>query len=320
MRYHRSQAKAFGKTHMRGVWAAIPHPFTQTGEMDEAGLRKDVRTYIEVLKIDGFFCGGLIGEFWSLTMEERRLGQQIVVEEVGDQAQVIAHTACASIAETVALTQHAQSVGATYAVIGNPAMNSRHPDHLFEFYRRVCAEVDIAVALFNTNFSGYALSPELVGRLADIPNIFCIKNPQPVEHLDAVRRQVGSKILVCDPTEARWLDNIVTHKDQVFMSSPSPYLLQTAGRLTMKAYTRQAMAGDVAAARQTSATLDRARAVVQKWMETPWQAGVLPLADIKYWSELLGLSGGDPRPPLLPLTEDQKRELRQDLVAAGLLA
>ncbi len=234
MRYHRSQAKTFGKTHMRGVWAAIPYPFTQTGELDEAALRKDVRHYVDVLKIDGFFCGGLIGEFWSLTMEERRRGQQIVVEEVGDKAQVIAHTACSSIRETVALTQHAQSVGATYAVIGNPAMNSRHPDHLFEFYRLVCAEVDIAVALFNTNFSGYALSPELVGRLADIGNIFCIKNPQPVEHIAEVRRRVGGKILVCDPTEARWLDNIVTHKDQVFMSSPSPYLLQTAGRLTIR--------------------------------------------------------------------------------------
>ncbi|HEY7677441.1 MAG TPA: dihydrodipicolinate synthase family protein [Candidatus Methylomirabilis sp.] len=320
MRYHRSQAKTFGKTHMRGVWAAIPYPFGQTGELDEAALRKDVRHYIDVLKIDGFFCGGLIGEFWSLTMEERRRGQQIVAEELGDKAQVIAHTACSSIRETVALTQHAQSVGATYAVIGNPAMNSRHPDHLFEFYRRVCAEVDIAVALFNTNFSGYALSPELVGRLADIDNIFCIKNPQPVEHIAEVRRRVGSKILVCDPTETRWLDNILTHKDQVFMSSPSPYLLQTAGRLTMKEYTRQAMAGEVAAARKASATLDGARDAVQKWMETPWQAGVLPLAAIKYWSELLGLSGGAPRPPLLPLTEDQKRELRQDLVAAGLLA
>ncbi len=320
MRYHRSQAKAFGKTHMRGVWAAIPYPFTQGGDLDEAALRKDIRHYIDVLRIDGFFCGGLIGEWWSLTMEERRRGQQIVVEEVGEKAQVIAHTACPSIRETVALTQHAQTVGATYAVIGNPPMNSRHPDHLVEFFRRVCAEVDIAVALFNTNFAGYALSPELVGRLADIENIFCIKNPQPPEHIAAVRRQVGSRILVCDPTEARWLDNIATHKDQVFMSSPAPYLLQTAGRLTIRDYTRQAMAGDVDAARKTSAALDRARTVVQKWMETPWQNGTLPLAAIKYWSELLGLSGGAPRPPLLPLTPEQKQEVRQDLVAAGLLS
>lgn len=124
---------------------------------------------------------------------------------------------------------------------------------------------------------------------------------------------------MCDPTETRWLDNVLAYKDQVFMSSPSPFMLQSDGRLTMRDYTRQARAGDVEGARKTSATLDRARRLVDKWMETPWAAGTLPLAAIKYWSELRGLSGGDPRPPLSPLTPDQKRELRQDLSDAGLL-
>jgi 4-hydroxy-tetrahydrodipicolinate synthase len=55
-------------------------------------------------------------------------------------------------------------------------------------------------------------------------------------------------------------------------------------------------------------------------METPWQNGILPLAAIKYWSEMLGLSGGAPRPPLLPLTPEEKEELRKDLVEAGLLS
>src|SRR3990170_2208172 len=100
MLYRRSEAKAFGRKNMRGIWAAIPYPFTKTGELDEKGLRRDIRRYVDDLKIDGFFCGGLVGEFWALTMEERRRGQQIVVEEVGDKAQVIAHTACSSIRET----------------------------------------------------------------------------------------------------------------------------------------------------------------------------------------------------------------------------
>src|SRR5215211_5613813 len=113
MRYRRAEARGFGKTHMRGIWAAIPYPFTPSGDLDETALRKDIRHYIDVLSIDGFFFGGLVGEFWSLTMEERRRGQQIVVEEAGEMAQVIAQTACFSIRETVALTQHAQAVGAT---------------------------------------------------------------------------------------------------------------------------------------------------------------------------------------------------------------
>jgi 4-hydroxy-tetrahydrodipicolinate synthase len=320
MRYRRSEAKAFARDHMRGIIAAIPYPFTPDGELDEAGLRKDVRHYIDALGIDGFFCGGLVSEFWALTMEERRRGQQIVAEEAADRAQVVAHTACSSIRETVALSRHAQVVGATYVILGNPPMTSRHPDHLFEFYRRVCAELDLGVALFNTPLAGYSLSPELVARLAEIENIVAVKNPQPPEHTDETRRLAGARIIICDPAEPRWLDNILTHGDQVYNSSPAPYLLQTASRPLMREYTRQAMACQAETARATSATLEPVRAVADRWMGDEWRAGTVPIAVIKYWSELLGLTGGDPRSPLLPLCDEEKRTLRRDLAAVGLLS
>lgn len=319
MRYRRSEAKAFGRAHMRGIWAAIPYPFTESGELDEAGLRKDIRYYIDAMKIDGFFCGGLVGEFWSLTTEERRRGQQIVAEEVGNRAQVIAHTACMSLQDTVALTRHAQAAGATYAIIGNPPMGSRDPDHIFEFFRRLCAEVDIAVALFNTPLSGYTLSPALVARIAELENVFCIKNPLPPEHTDEVRRLTSGAIVVCDPEESCWLDNILTHGDPAYMSSPAPYLLQTPRRPTMREYTEKARAGDVSAARSLSASMEPVRRVADRWMASGWRAGVVPIAVIKYWSELLGLTGGLPRPPMTPLSTSDRQALRLELEATGLL-
>jgi dihydrodipicolinate synthase/N-acetylneuraminate lyase len=44
------------------------------------------------------------------------------------------------------------------------------------------------------------------------------------------------------------------------------------------------------------------------------------MATIKAWSQLVGLSGGDARPPLQPLSPAQKEELRRDLATTGLLA
>ena len=61
-----------------------------------------MRRYVDDLKIDGMFIGGLVGEVWSLTMEERFRGQQIVLEEVNGGTQIIAHTVAASIRDTVA--------------------------------------------------------------------------------------------------------------------------------------------------------------------------------------------------------------------------
>ena len=47
--------------------------------------------------------------------------------------------------------------------------------------------------------------------------------------------------------------------------------------------------------------------------------GICPKAAVKAWSEMLGLAGGKPRPPIKPLSKTQKAELRRDLMWAGLL-
>lgn len=319
MRYRKSEAKAFGRAHMRGIWAAIPYPFTAEGELDEKGLRRDIRRYIDELKIDGFFCGGLVGEYWALTLEERKRAQQIVVEEAGSRAQTMPHTGALSLRDTIALTQHAQQIGATYVVVANPPMSTRDPEDVHEYFRALAAEVDIGISLFNTPLAGYSLEPQQIARLAEIVNIFCIKNPQPPEHTAAVRRLTAGRILVCDPSESRWLENIVQHGDQVFMSSPDPYLLQTPERPRMHEYTRLAMAGEREAARTLWREMEPVRRVADRWMNAKWAAPSVPIAAIKYWSELLGFTGGAPRAPVRPLSEGDKRALREDLVGAGLL-
>ena len=39
-RYSRSEAKSYARTHLRGVWGAIPYPFTPADELNEQGLRR----------------------------------------------------------------------------------------------------------------------------------------------------------------------------------------------------------------------------------------------------------------------------------------
>ena len=319
MKYSRRDAKKYTRAHMKGVWAAIPYPFTEDGDLDEAALRKDLRRYVDDLKIDGMFIGGLLGEVWSLTMEERYRGQQIVLDEVKGATQIIAHTVAASIRDTVALTQHAQKLGADFAIMGNPPLNSRHPDVTRSFFETVCAETDLGVGLFNTAISGYLLSPQQIADLAEIENIVCLKDSQPPAHIIETRKLAGDKIVICDPLEANLLDNMLFYGDQVHMSSPAPYLFQTAGSTPIRDYYRAATAGREDEAQRIWATLARARVVEQKWLNAPWSLGFLPTAAIKAWSEMLGLSGANPRLPIKPMTKAQKAELRRDLIWAGLL-
>jgi dihydrodipicolinate synthase/N-acetylneuraminate lyase len=85
-------------------------------------------------------------------------------------------------------------------------------------------------------------------------------------------------------------------------------------------YTRLADAGELDAARALSASLGPARDAFDRWLRTPWtEHGTIPIAQLKEWLGLMGLSQGPVRPPLAALAEDERGELRRNLEALGLL-
>ncbi|MBT3434542.1 MAG: dihydrodipicolinate synthase family protein, partial [Nitrospinaceae bacterium] len=88
--YKKSDARTYCKDNMKGIWAAIPYPFDKNDNIDEDAYRADIRHYIDDLDIKGFFIGGMIGEFWCMTKEERLRGQEISCDEAGD-VPIIAH-------------------------------------------------------------------------------------------------------------------------------------------------------------------------------------------------------------------------------------
>lgn len=288
MKYKRRDAKKHARDLIRGVWAAIPCPFTRDGGIDEAGLRKDVRHYVDGIKADGLFIGGLVGEVWSLTFEERMRCHEVVLEEVDGRIPVMPHTVAASIRETVALTQHAQEHGAEFVVMANPPMNSRHPSEIESFFEAVCVETDLGVGLFNTIVCGYALTPQQIADLADIENIVCVKDAQPSAHILETRRLVKDRIVMCDPVEGNLLDNMLYYEDRVHYASPTPYLAQVPGRTPVNDYYKAAAAGHWEEARRISTSLARARVIETKWIHAPWSLGFLPLAAVKAWSEFMG--------------------------------
>ena len=56
---------------MRGIWAAALNPFSEDLSLDEAGLRSNIRHWIDDLDIQGLFIAGKQGEFFSMSLDER---------------------------------------------------------------------------------------------------------------------------------------------------------------------------------------------------------------------------------------------------------
>ena len=83
MKYNKSEAKEFAQENFKGIFAAGMTPFKADNSTDEEGLRSNLHHWIDELNIDGLFVNGKQGEFFSMTLAERKRQFEIVVEEVG---------------------------------------------------------------------------------------------------------------------------------------------------------------------------------------------------------------------------------------------
>ena len=315
-------AKELARERVRGLWIAIPTPFTPDGgRVDEEALAASVEHYVEGLSVDGIFCGGVMGEFWALSLAERKRVHELVAGQVAGRVPVMAQVGHHVLAETLELCGHALEHGVEFGIAMNPYYPpGPPPESVRAWYEALDAATPLPMFLFNTTYSGYTLSPEQIAELAELDSVCGIKNPQGMEHLLRVQELAGDRLVVTDASERHWLELHTEHGFQALMSTPALALYQRPGDRPIADYTRLADAGELEEARVISDRLGPARDAFDRWMRKPWlERRTIPIAQLKAWLGLLGLPQGPVRPPLVPLTREEELALGRDLDAAGLL-
>ncbi|MBN9029744.1 MAG: dihydrodipicolinate synthase family protein [Rhizobiales bacterium 63-7] len=304
MKYRKKDAKAHSRETMKGIWAAALMPFTPSLAIDEDGFRRNIDHWIGDLGIDGFFIAGKQGEFFSMSVDERKRCFDIAVDACGDRAQTIMSCSDQNMDVVIDLAKHAQKAGADYIVVHAPILHffKEQDQTLLNYYRRIADQVDIGIALWSHPDSGYLMSPQLCNQLADIENVVAIKYSVPRPMYAELTRLAGDRILVSTASEEEWLDNILELNWQLYLCSSPPYLIQTAKDKRMREYTDLAFAGEAERARKIRDSLEPVRAALKST-----RPAEKPHAHQKYWQDLLGQTGGAVRPPLLELTEEEKR-------------
>jgi 4-hydroxy-tetrahydrodipicolinate synthase len=315
MKYSKKDAKAHSRATMKGIWAAALTPFTSSLAVDEDGMRKNIDHWIEDLGIDGFFIAGKQGEFFSMSLEERKRNFELAVEACAGRAQTIMSCSDQNMDVVIDLAKHAQKVGADYIVVHAPILHffKKQDETLLNYYRTIASKVDIGIALWSHPDSGYLMSPELCNRLADIENVVAIKYSVPRPMYAELTRLAGDRILVSTASEEEWLDNILELNWQLYLCSSPPYLIQTKADRRMRDYTDLAFAGKAEEARRVRDSLNPVRAALKNT-----RPAEKPHAHQKYWQNLLGQVGGAVRPPLLELTEEEKKATREAFEKCGL--
>jgi 4-hydroxy-tetrahydrodipicolinate synthase len=314
MKYARNDAKAYARQHLREIWAAAQTPFKPDMSIDEAGLRRNLRHWVDDLGIDGLFVSGKQGEFFSMSLAERMRTFEIAVDEIGG-ARTILSCSDQNLDAVIALAKHAQAIGSDFIVVHAPVLHflSAQDETLVAYYRAISEQVDIGIALWSHPDSGYLMSPELCARVAELPNVVAIKYSVPREMYARLTRLAGDRLIVSTASEDEWFDNIVELGWRLYLCSSPPYVYQTAIDRRMRDYTDLAFRGEIARAKAVRDSLDPVRDAFKR-SRPPEKFH----AHSKYWQELLGQSGGAVRPPLLELTEAEKDVVRRAFESCGL--
>jgi 4-hydroxy-2-oxoglutarate aldolase len=294
---------------LAGIYAPATTPFDAvTGDADVVAMRANVRAWLEH-PLAGVVLFGSTGEGLLVDDDERARVLDGVRDVVDDGRALLAGVAAESTRAAVRLAHLSADHGADAVLVQPPAYYrpALTAEALRDHFRAVADASPVPVVLYQVppQFSGIELAAGLVGELAQHPNIAGIKDSTgDLRTLGAYVDACGGRCAVLVGSGAAAFGALETGAVGGILAVS---LLAPAEAAALYARWR---AGDGAAAGRLQERIGPVhRAVVA-------QRGV---AGIKAGLDMLGLTGGAPRPPLRPLRERDRAEVRAALESAGLL-
>jgi 4-hydroxy-tetrahydrodipicolinate synthase len=163
-----------------GVYSVLPTPFTDSGELDEASLRRVVDLFAAA-GVDGVTALGVTGEVARLADRERARIVEVVVEQAAGRINVVAGTTAEGTRTCVAYSRQAQQLGAAGVMVSPPRMPKLNSEAVVRHYKALAEAVDIEIVVQDyPPISGFAMEPALLARIAkEIPRARTIKLEDP---------------------------------------------------------------------------------------------------------------------------------------------
>lgn len=315
MKYRKSEAKDYAQSHLRGIWCAASTPFNDDYSINESGFAGNIGHWINDLGIEGVFVSGKQGEFYAMSIAERKRTFDIAQEVCNGRAGTMMSCSDQNMDVVLELAKHAEGIGADYIIVHAPVLHfvTDVNETLFQYYQYISEKTNLAIAIWSHPDSGYLMSPQLCARIAELPNVVAIKYSVPREMYTELTRLAGDKLLISNPSEEHWLDNIKELGWRLYLCASAPYLLQTKFDRRMREYTDLAFAGDFERAREVRDSLNPVRQALKST-----QPRGKHHAHQKCWQELLGQKAGAVRRPMLPLTDSEKASVKQAFGECGL--
>jgi 4-hydroxy-2-oxoglutarate aldolase len=280
-----------------GIFAALTTPFAEDGSVSLAGLKHNIQRY-NGTDMAGYVVIGSTGESVLLTRSEVEAVLATVKEAAGKEKKLIAGTGAESTAETIERTKRAAELGYQAALVKTPYYYkpSYKPDVLIAHYRRVADASPIPVMLYSVpQFTGVALEALEVAVLAQHPNIIGIKD-------SSGNVQRVAEMIAATPAAFQVLVGAAATIYPSLVLGARGCILALACALPEKcvALFELVRKGHHEKARELQTMLVTASKMIVS------EGGI---AGVKFAMDQRGYRGGDPRLPLVPLHDEQKKRV-----------
>ncbi len=276
--------------------------FDENGNLDYEG---NYRLWDHIIAggIDGLVILGSTGEFFALTMAEKRELIEKACAYLKGKTEIIFGTGCQNMEDTVNLSNYALSCGADAVMVVSPYYFSLTQASLFKFYDTLAGQLNGDMYLYNyPDRTAHSIAPETALELAKAhKNIIGIKDSvAPMEHtrrlIDLIKPVRPDFIVYCGMDE-NFIHNILSGGDGTVggLSNLLPRLC---------ADMKDALANeDLAAAAALQQKVNRA--VVLYGVSTPY------IPAVKTAAKLLGIIDCDAcRNPIIACDAEQTAQLK----------
>lgn len=290
----------------RGIYPAIITPVTEQGALIEDAFRRVIEFNIEA-GVHGFWVAGGTGESIFLDDSVNRRVAEVVVDQSAGRLRNIMHVGAPTTARSAALAENAATVGVEAICCVPPFFWARTDEEIVEYYRTVGAAADLPLFVYNLpQATGVEITPDLMRKIQDrVPQLAGLKHS--AQSFGNVRAFAKMGLSCLIGNNALMLP-AMTIGATGCVDGP-PIVIPEYWSAIWRAY--------------ESGDLKAAEAAQEEASET-WTAlfscgGQFHAVAKAALSERLGIDCGNPIPPGMPLTSEQRSTLKRSLESLNLM-
>jgi 4-hydroxy-tetrahydrodipicolinate synthase len=252
---------------------------------------------------------GTTGESPTLSHEEHQHVIELCIKESKGTIPVIAGTGSNSTKEAISLTKHAEKVGANAALVVTPYYNKPTQEGLYQHYKAINDSCGIPIIIYNIpSRSVIDMSVDTMARLFELKNILGVKDATGV--LDRVaeqKKKMGNDFI-----------QLTGNDDNAFEFNKRGGV----GAISVTANIAPKLCSDfqkfsLSKNDNEQKEAERIDKILQPVHNSMFIEG--NPSPVKYAANLLNLCSDDVRLPLVKVTEQTKKVVKETLIDANLI-